>query len=152
LSTITSGRNSLSFIEITNIGDTNMKATFTINGNLVEVEGTPQELAEILFGIQEPASSPSKRKRIPKPAAAPESMPQETPQPASFAKVYHEALGMPMKEYIAKDLSISTDAYTIDIMNKCKEKNLPLPPEDRLRKTIEAAKKLVTTPVTPNVQ
>jgi hypothetical protein len=139
-----------------------MKATFTINGNVVDVEGTPQELAEILFGIQEP-SSRSRKTRNPKPVSQPESASQETSQPASaattpsipvsYAKTYHDALGTSMKEYIGKDASLSTDAYVIDIQSKITAKGLPQPPEDRLRKTIEAAKALATQPtVAPNDQ
>lgn len=100
-----------------------MIARFVINGNHVEVEGTPAELAEILFGIQPAApEEPSVRKRT------------------SFAKVYHQVLGMSIRDYVQKDLTVSTDSYVLDILNKIRAANLKEPPEDRLRETIEAAR------------
>lgn len=184
-----------------------MKAKFLINGNEVEIEGTPAELSEMLLGIpsDKPSSPPSHpsppkrsrgrpRKQPPAfsepsepPPEEPESEPEVTQEiseplpeepppippttiiqdnpndsippsppsqpsqplqssqatPISFSKVYHEVLGCSLKDYVAKAPEVSTDSYVIDILNKCRAANKPVPPETRLRTTIEAAKQII---------
>jgi hypothetical protein len=126
-----------------------MKATFLINGNQVEIEGTPAELSEMLLGIPSESKS-AKHRRKPAPQPLEQDNPNESAPPAlateeriSYAVIYHQALGTSLKEYIAKDPSVSTDSYIIAITNKCRSLGLSPPPEPRLRKTIDAAKQLL---------
>jgi len=130
-----------------------MKAIFLINGNQVEIEGTPAELSEMLLGIPSTDQRPKTRSRKPAPQPPDQEPDQDNPNESipplapgeriSYANTYHLALGTSLKDYISKNPQISTDSFVIDITNKCRAVHHEPPPEQRLRKTIEAAKQML---------
>ena len=112
-----------------------MKATFTINGNQIEVECSPEEFITLI----DPTFTQLGRK-----ARKPREQP---PELISFATLYHEALGMSFLEYVSKDPNKPTDEFIADILVKCTAiRTTNLPTEDRIRTTIEAAKTKLKQP------
>jgi len=108
-----------------------MKALLTINGNVVEIECTPEEFAIVLG-----SPLPEGKRRQPK---RPE-------QNVSYAKLYHEALGMSFMEYIASDPNKPTEEFVKDILDKCVKLSPDVPSVERLRDTVEEAKRKLQSP------
>lgn len=97
-----------------------MKAVLSINGNLVELEGTWEEFISLFMTIgsaQKPAKEPKAKKE-------------------SYAKYYHEALEMSLKAYVLANKDKPVDEITKQVIDACTAKSFELE-EPRVRMAIE---------------